>query len=333
MASSFRQSTGAFAGVPDRTAEDGPRRDDVEPGSEFHCARASGMIVYGSRLRRSGHESGHAAGRSRSAEARATTTFRRCRPYALERAPPEAQARGCPIHIAVLSKTGTWSRAGGWLLGLCSLVAPAQGLVDSRCPSGHGPFGSSAVAGGRVVCLVDHEAAGRYELFSVPATGGPAVKLSPAMADDRDVIRFAVSPDGASVAFTCDPVQWTRYELHTVSVAGGAARRISGEVAFDHDVDDFAWSSLSDQVIFRYGRNAIGSWNLYTVPVRGGPRLQLNPTPVLGGAVLPGFVVALGEVWYLCDCELDEVVEVYSASLQNAMFSDGFETGGTAAWR
>ena len=73
----------------------------------------------------------------------------------------------------------------------------------------------------------------------MPATGGSAVKLSPAMEDDRDVIRFAVSPDGASVAFTCDPVQWTRYELHTVATAGGTAIRISGSVAFDHDVDDF----------------------------------------------------------------------------------------------
>jgi len=202
-----------------------------------------------------------------------------------------------------------------------------------RCPSGHGPFGSSAVTGERVVCLVDHDAAGRYELYSVPAAGGAAVKLSPTMAADRDVIRFAVSPDGASVAFTCDAVQWTRYELHTVAAAGGTARRISGEVAFDHDVDDFAWSSLSDQVVFRYGRNATGSWNLFAVPARGGPRQQLNPIPVASGAVLPGFVVALGEAWYLCDCELDELVQVYSAALPNALFSDGFENGGTAAWQ
>jgi hypothetical protein len=264
---------------------------------------------------------------------RGDATGRRWTREELFRCAAGSAQRGDLIRSAKGWKWSGWPCLGALLLGLCGFIGTAYGAVDARCPSGHGLFGSSAVAGGRVVCLVDHDAAGRYELFSVPTTGGPAVKLSPAMADDRDVIRFAVSPDGASVAFTCDPVQWTRYELHTVAVAGGAARRISGEVAFDHDVDDFAWSSLSDQVIFRYGRNAIGSWNLYTVPVRGGPRLQLNPTPVLGGAVLPGFVVALGEVWYLCDCELDEVVEVYSASLQNAMFSDGFETGGTAAWR
>ncbi len=167
----------------------------------------------------------------------------------------------------------------------------------------------------------------------MPATGGSAVKLSPAMADDRDVIRFAVSPDGASVAFTCDPVQWTRYELHTVATAGGTAIRISGSVAFDHDVDDFTWSSLSDLVIFRYGRNATGTWNLYSVPARGGQRQQLNPPPVANGAVQPGAGVHLGSAWYLCDCERDELIQAYLAPLPSSVFSDGFEAGATGAWR
>lgn len=219
------------------------------------------------------------------------------------------------------------------LVGLTGLVTAAFPAVDARCPSRHGQFGSSAIAGGRVICLVDHDNAGKYELYSVPATGGASVRLSPAMADDRDVIRFVVSPDGSTVAFTCDPVQWTRYELHTVAAAGGSALRVSGPVAFDYDVDDFGWSSRSDQLVFRYGRNASGVWNLFVVPARGGIRQQLNPPPVENGAVQPGFGVALGSARYDCDCDQDELIQTYLAPLSSALFGDGFEAGTTAGWR
>jgi hypothetical protein len=205
--------------------------------------------------------------------------------------------------------------------------------VDARCPIQHGTFGSSVVTGGLVVCLVDSEIAGKWELFSVPAAGGAPVRISPALGADRDVIRFLVSADGARVAFTCDRDRWTQYELFAVPATGGAPTKISGAIATDHDVDDFVWSGRGDQVVFRYGRNATGVWNLYAVPAAGGSRVQLNAPPVENGAVMAGFHVDLGVARYSCDCESDEVVLSYSAPLPKTIFGDGFESGTAGWWR
>lgn len=224
-------------------------------------------------------------------------------------------------------------RVAAALILAVTLSAPASAALDPRCPTPHGAFGSSSIVGGRILCLTDTLEAGKYELHSLDIASGAIIRLSPDIAADRDVIRFAASPDGSRVAFTCDRDRWTQYELWTVPIAGGPAVKVSGPIAPDYDVDDFVWSSRSDQVVFRYGRNATGVWNLYAVKAGGGSLVQLNPPPVEHGAVQQGFSVALGIAAYRCDCEVDGREQEYFTALPGTIFGDGFEGGNTGGWR
>ena len=50
-----------------------------------------------------------------------------------------------------------------------------------------------------VIYVADAEVAGRNELYSVPVTGGPPVKLNAGLVNGGDVTNFAVTPDSQYV--------------------------------------------------------------------------------------------------------------------------------------
>ena len=146
-------------------------------------------------------------------------------------------------------------------------------IVSPLCPSPHGQFSKSVVAGDRVVCLVDVPNQSSYALWSVPISGGAPVALTPGMADNRDVIAFQVSGD--RVAYTADPTVWTQYELYSVPIGGGVAVKLSGSMPFDFDVDDFAFAG--SRVVYRRGRNAVGAtWQLFSAAATGGASVELS---------------------------------------------------------
>ena len=163
------------------------------------------------------------------------------------------------------------------LLTLILLSSPLAAYAESlTCPPSSGSFGSSALSpdGKHLVCLIDAAVAGKYELYAVDGIRDPW-RLSPGMADDRDVIRFAISPDSTRVAFTSDKATWTKYDLFTVSLAGGNAVKINGPLPVEHDVDQFAWSP--SRVVYVQGRNTTGFWELFSSPATGNGQTKLAP--------------------------------------------------------
>lgn len=216
------------------------------------------------------------------------------------------------------------------------LIASPLSAIDNRCPSQYTSFGSSqpASAGG-VVCLVDHEVAGRYELYSV--LSGITTKLSPNVVREFpfDVIRFSVSPDNIYVAYTSDTNSWTMYELYSVQIVGGVSKRLSSTMPFDNDVDDFVWWGNGDGVVYRKGRNATGAWVLYSALINSGINTILSQP---GCAVAPGLQIVGGRVRYRCEQDgvySNWVVDVdggYPERDDVLIFTDGFEGGGVARW-
>ena len=207
---------------------------------------------------------------------------------------------------------------------------PALAL-DPRCPQPAGLFSASVVSGSHVVCLVDVPTPTSYALWAAPSSGAP-VRLSQTMPDNRDVIAFQVSAD--RVAYTADPNVWTQYELFSVPISGGSPVKLSGSMPSDNDVDDFAFAG--GRVVYRKGRNATGVWNLFSAPVTGGGSVQLsqpNMSAVQRGFQVRGDLVRFAQdpsgsgvaTWY--------VTPIGGGAIQQEVFSNGFETGNTGAWR
>lgn len=204
--------------------------------------------------------------------------------------------------------------------------------ISALCPSPHGQFSQSVVSGDHVICLVDYPVVNSYALWSVPILGGPPVALTPGMADNRDVIAFAVSGD--RVAFTADPVKWTQYELYSVSLFGGAPVKLSGSMPSDHDVDDFAFAS--GRVVYRKGRNAVGAtWQLFSAAATGGASVELSRGQFPG--VQRGFQVRGDLVRFAQDPLGSGISTWYAAPVVGGavwaeIFTDGFEDGGRGKW-
>lgn len=200
-----------------------------------------------------------------------------------------------------------------------------------QCPPHPGPFGKSALSpdGRTLVCLVDAAVPNKYELYGINGVA-PPWRISHNMADDRDVIAFAVSSD--RVAFTSDfqrGGQW--YELYSAPTSGSLPPvKLSGVTPFDHDVDDLAFSGDEKRVIYRKGRNATGVWELYSAPSNefGGPPNKLISQPGIA-AVQRGFIVSGNVVRFAQDPSGSGVPTWYSVTVMGGaeIFSEDFERG------
>lgn len=214
------------------------------------------------------------------------------------------------------------------------LALAAASVFGLQCPPHPGPFGSSALTpdGRHLVCLIDAAVPGKYELYAVDGIHNPW-RLSPGMADDRDVIRFAISPDSQRVAFTCDRTTWTKYDLYTVAIGGGAAVKINGPLPVEHDVDGFAWADA--RMVYVQGRNTTGFWELFSADRVAPVRTKLAPWSTVGRF----FSVIDGErVRFSADATGFGVVKAYvvpavGGEISEEVFADGFESGNSGGWR
>ncbi len=228
----------------------------------------------------------------------------------------------------------------GVMIAFFVLLLPwlaALAAFGLQCPPHPGLFGKSALSpdGRTLVCLVDAAVANKYELYGVDGIT-PPWRISHNMADDRDVIAFAVSTD--RVAFTSDYQrggQW--YELYSAPTSGSLPPvKLSGATPFDYDVDDFAFSGDERRVVYRKGRNATGEWELRSAPSNefgGPPDRRISQPDVL--KVQRGFVVSGNVVRFAQDPLGSGVPTWHSVTVLGGavIFSDGFESGNTNQWR
>ncbi len=174
--------------------------------------------------------------------------------------------------------------------------------------------------GTHVVYRADQLVYQRFELFSVPVVGGPATRISGAMAAGGSVFDFQVSPDSSGVVFSADRVVDGVVELFGVPFGGGVFQLSPGLVA-GGNVFDFQISPDGAYVIYRADQQVDEIVELFTVATTGGPSTKISGTLVSGGDVrFRSWLVSPDStrVAYLADQEIDEVLEVFGAPIAAA---------------
>lgn len=170
--------------------------------------------------------------------------------------------------------------------------------------------------GSRIVYHADQNADELFEVFSVPAGGGPAVQLNGPLTllGAVNAAGIQVSPDSSRVLYTADQLVYTQVELFSAPIAGGPSVKLSGEMIAGGDVvDDAAFSPDGARVLFRADRRVDGVVELFSTPSAGGmPQLLNAPLPLGGNVIRAAFSPDGGEVVYLADQEMDETFELFA---------------------
>ncbi|HEX6884911.1 MAG TPA: hypothetical protein VF530_16160 [Planctomycetota bacterium] len=175
-----------------------------------------------------------------------------------------------------------------------------------------------------VVYAADQEVDRRVELFVAPSDGSaPAIKLSTAA--DHEPLLQALSPDSAWAVYTSDPSRTGTQELFSAPLDGSApARRISGPLPAGGDVLFPQFSPDSQRVVYSGNQLVSDVIELFSVPVDGGaPPLRISGPMTAGGDLaisrfFPGFYVMADGVMYEADQDVNDLFEVYFASLDGS---------------
>lgn len=148
----------------------------------------------------------------------------------------------------------------------------------------------------------------RKSVLAVPIEGGEPIDLSDWVAplDFISVNNYLISPDSLRVFFRVN------YDLYSVPITGGSHTQLNHPLAPGDEVEMTFWITNDSQRIVYQVKN-----HLYSVPAQGGEVVQLNPTAIEGCEIE---WVALSpdsqRVVYLGDEEVDDLVELYSVSIE-----------------
>jgi len=140
----------------------------------------------------------------------------------------------------------------------------------------------------RVVYRADQDTDTVVELYSVPITGGAAVKLNAALVPGGEVGSFTISPDSSRVVYGADQDADEVDELYSVPIAGGAPVKLNGAPVAGGDVKfDWQISPDSSRVVYRADQDTDGIFELYSVPIAGpaSAGVKLNHELVANGTV------------------------------------------------
>jgi Tol biopolymer transport system component len=173
----------------------------------------------------------------------------------------------------------------------CPTRINEDGLPWVRLSADHGRHRSvdtSAISpdGTTVVYSIAPEEPNRFELYSVPASGGQPVRLSSELSPAADVspvpgfgsygsIPFTLSPDSRHAIYRADPEQNLSLELYSVSLSGGG-----DPVRIDAYRAGYpgAWNVTPDGNTVVFGRNGgpQQASGMFAAPISGGPAVDLG---------------------------------------------------------
>jgi hypothetical protein len=158
------------------------------------------------------------------------------------------------------------------------------------------------------------------QLYAAPVAGGdsPPALLNAPVRPQSFVQSFAVSPDGATVAFAGDQLAAGRVELFAVAITGGAPSRRNGELAPGGNVAAFRIGGDGTRVVYLADQEADGAPELFAqVMIGNGLPMRLNEALPPGGAVQPDFRLSgsAGAV-FRADQDTPGVVELYGVSFK-----------------
>lgn len=174
--------------------------------------------------------------------------------------------------------------------------------------------------GARVVYVADQDTQGKPELYSVPISGGPSVRISKDLVLGGHVLNFDLSLSLDQVYYEADAVTNNTVELWRVPVTGGLSVRVNRTLpATNYDVFEYANGGSPEYVVYRVGRTVQGRYELWSVSATGtsSSARRISPSSmVTGGAVNDHFSISPdGSVVYLADTIDDNRFDLWSVPI------------------
>jgi len=140
--------------------------------------------------------------------------------------------------------------------------------------------------GSTVVFAVTEGSLGRRALYSVPAQGGPATRLTPPLVDGGRINFLGfdryrmISPDGSRVVYTADQDTDEQVELYSVPIEGGTVTRLNPPLLPGQVVDSLHEISADGSTVVYQTFSDSEPSEVFSVPTVGGPVTKLNaPLP------------------------------------------------------
>ncbi len=221
-------------------------------------------------------------------------------------------------------------------------LADGKGAVAGASRYVDNPFRISPDSS-RVVYLADQETDEVFELWSVPITGGEAIKLNAPLPAGGQVSGsnsevdhpFLISPDNRRVVYLADQETHNVFELWSVPLTGGKPTKLNTTLAGgkgdvrgpDEELPHpFLISADSQHVVYVADQDVDEVFELYSVPITGGAVTKLNPSLAKGRGGVQGDIQAGPEhpflispdsqrVVYVADQDVDELYELYSVPI------------------
>lgn len=177
----------------------------------------------------------------------------------------------------------------------------------------------------RIIYVADQRVDNIHELFSVPANGGEAVRLSPEMIETGDVLvnSTMITPDSERVLFLADASRNGRYELFGVSSVGGSATVLNPDLGEQGMVlpDGMQLSPDGKRVlflvVFQEGEETFSRPQLFSSAVDGSGAMALTERSELGGVAGLGLTMTPDSrtVLYRSDVREAGNFELYSIAI------------------
>ncbi|QEG33639.1 TolB-like translocation protein [Bythopirellula goksoeyrii] len=171
----------------------------------------------------------------------------------------------------------------------------------------------------RVLYLADQLTDDVNEIFSVPSTGGLAIRLNGTLAAGGDVFSEGAqfSPDSSRVLYLADQTTNNVNEIFSVPSAGGMATKLNGTLVANGDVSSsgLQFSPDSSRVLYWADQTTDLVNEIFSVLSGGGVATKLNGPLVSSGDVSSSglqFSPDSSRVLYLADQTTNNVSEIFS---------------------
>ena len=173
--------------------------------------------------------------------------------------------------------------------------------------------------GSMVLYQATQEIAGDKNIYSVPSSGGTAVKLNGELVAEGDVFHSGnqFSPDGSRVLYIADQDIVDVLEIYSVPSIGGVPVKLNAELVAGGEVENegLQFSPDGSHVLYNADQDTDDVFEIYSVPSVGGVPVKLNAELVAGGEVDDDalqFSPDGSRVLYRADQDIDDVWEIYS---------------------
>lgn len=179
----------------------------------------------------------------------------------------------------------------------------------------------------RVVFRADKDENDKFELWSVPITGGAPVRLNQLLAYNQDVTEFEISPDSLRVVYAVSVDGDAPINIYSVPIAGGYQQKLNGDVGSTGMAYNFEISADSKWVVYMMQNDGETVTNLYSVPIIDpipGDRVSLNGTPDINADGVWNYQITPdgARVVYSAHQDRADATELYSVPIRGPTGSD-----------